>query len=447
MTSDSPRPTTAPAAEPTGRDLTLDLVRVSCVVLVVFAHILFSGVGRRDDGSILIERTVEAQSWFDVVSWIADIMPLFFVVGGFAARAGWRSAQRRGQGASDFARVRLARLARPALPLFVFFALALAGARMLGVDAALVDTVSIGVGSPLWFLAAYMLTQALAPWMIALHHRHGWRVLVVLLSGALVVDLVRFVGVRDVLGMPSLPPDRYGAGEELFGLPNVLFVWLFCQQIGFFLFDGWFRRLSAAKLLALMSGGAGVAVAMVPLIGYSWNMLANQWPPTVPMALMAVVQAAGLTLVHRPLTALTRSRAVQAIIFVIGSRLMTVYLWHLPMIMVLTGIQLLLPLPMPHPGSALWWWTRVPFLLIVLAAVWLLSLALARFERVPRLGPDPFAAAGTMGVLLFVGAPLAVTAYGLDLPLAALGVAGTSAALWLIGGFARRRMPESPAAR
>lgn len=53
----------------------------------------------------------------------------------------------------------------------------------------------------------------------------------------------------------------------------------------------------------------------------------------------------------------------------IGSRLMTVYLWHLPMIMVLTGIALLLPFPMPAPGGAVWWWTRVPFLLLVLALV------------------------------------------------------------------------------
>ena len=423
---------------PEGRDLTLDLVRVACVVLVVFAHILFSGVGRNPDGSILIERTVEAQTWFDVASWIADIMPLFFVVGGFAAAAGWRSAQKRGQSESEFVRVRLARLARPALPLFVFFSVALGATRMLGIDPSLVDTVAIGVGSPLWFLAAYMLAQALAPRMMALHARYGRRVLAVLLGCALAVDLVRFLLVRDVFGVHSLAPDRYGVGEELFGIPNVLFVWLFCQQVGFFLFDGWFRRLRAWQLLALMAAGTAVAVGLVPVIGYSWNMLANQWPPTVPMALMAIVQAAGLTLLHRPLTALTRVRAVQAAMLLIGSRLMTVYLWHLPMVMVLIGIELLLPVPLPHPGGPVWWWTRVPFLLLVLAAVWLLSLPLARFEKVPPLTPVRSGAATPLGVALFIVAPLAITAYGLDFPLALLGAVCTALALWLTGGFARR---------
>ncbi|PIJ33653.1 hypothetical protein BMH30_10035, partial [Leucobacter sp. OLES1] len=66
---------------PEGRDLTLDLTRVACVVLVVFVHILFTGVGRGSDGSLLIERTVEGETWFNAASWIADIMPLFFVVG------------------------------------------------------------------------------------------------------------------------------------------------------------------------------------------------------------------------------------------------------------------------------------------------------------------------------------------------------------------------------
>ncbi|WP_300265976.1 acyltransferase [Microbacterium sp.] len=174
MTRTAPTTPTVPA----GRDLTLDLARVFCVVLVVFVHILFTGVGIGPDGSLLIEKTVERQPWFSAATWVLNIMPLFFVVGGYAARAGWRSAVKKGLSADDFVRVRLARLARPALVVFVFFTVALAAVRMLGIDPALVDGIAIGVGSPLWFLAAYLVAQAFAPLLMRWHDRHGWRVLV-----------------------------------------------------------------------------------------------------------------------------------------------------------------------------------------------------------------------------------------------------------------------------
>lgn len=433
---------TASAARtvPAGRDLTLDLARVFCVVLVVFVHILFTGVGRAADGSLLFEKTVEFQSWFNAATWIANIMPLFFVVGGYAARAGWRSAVKRGVTADEFVRVRLARLARPACAVFVFFTVALGAVRMLGIDADLVDAIAIGVGSPLWFLAAYMIAQAFAPLMMRWHERYGWRVLVVLFLAAVAVDAIRFLVIGGVFGIEPLPPTGYGVGQELFGIPNVVFVWLFAQQLGFFLFDGWFTRRRWWQLVLLIAGGYVTQWGLVSLGGYSWSMLANQWPPTATMAVFAVVQASALTLLHAPLTALMRTRPAQAAVFVLGSRLMTVYLWHLPMIMVLIGIQLALPFPLPVPGSPIWWWTRVPFLLVVLGAVWLLSLWLVRFEKVPAIGTLRFPAvsATVFALIAFVVPILGITAYGLDFPLAAVALVGTGLALWLTGSITTR---------
>ncbi|MGW8483986.1 acyltransferase family protein [Microbacterium sp. NPDC055903] len=425
---------------PAGRDLTLDLARVLCVLLVVFVHILFTGVGRNADGTLLIEKTVELQSWFDAVTWVANIMPLFFVVGGYAAMAGWHSAQRKGTSADAFVRVRLARLARPALPVFVFFTVALGAVRLVGVDAALVDGIAIGVGSPLWFLAAYMVAQALAPRMIRWHERHGAVVLLVLLAASIATDALRFIVAGGMLGIEPIGPSGYGLGQQLFGIPNVVFVWLFCQQIGFFLHDGWFAARARWQLVALIAIGYLAVWGLVSLGGYSWSMLANQWPPSAPMAVFAVIQASALALLHRPLTALMTMRGAQGVVFLLGSRLMTIYLWHLPVIMIITGIQLLLPLPIPLPGSPAWWWTRAPFLLVVLAVVWLLSLWLVRFEQVPPLEPPRYRGTTTtvVAVLLFVIPILAITAYGLDFPLAALALVTTAVAVWMTG--ARRRL-------
>lgn len=424
---------------PAGRDLTLDLARVGCVVLVVVVHVLFTGVGVDDAGGLVIERTVEAQPWFAVASWIANIMPLFFVVGGFAARAGWRSATARGGTADDFVRVRLARLARPAVPVLLFFTLALAVARGLGLDPALVDTVAIGVGSPLWFIGAYMVAQALAPWMIQWHERSPGMTLLVLLLGALATDIVRLVVGIYGLGLDRIGGNGYGFGHEFFGLPNVLFVWLFAQQLGFALHDGWFARRSPWQLAGIVAAGYGAVWALVYFGDYSWSMLANQWPPTAPLAVLAVVQAAAFTLVRPALAAVMRTRSAQVVLFLLGSRLMTIYLWHLPVIMILTGVQLLLPLPMPAPGDAVWWWTRVPFTLLVIAVVLVLSLGLVRFERAPKAGPArvPGRAATVAAVILFAVPPLGISAYGLDLPLAIAALVGSVAALWLTGSRQR----------
>lgn len=422
------------------RDLTLDLARVSAVLLVVVAHLLLTGVGIGADGAIVVERTAESQPWFAAASWLGNIMPLFFVVGGFAAKAGWQSMERRDAAAraagtapapgaepspaSRFVRTRLARLARPALPLFVFLTVALVAVWAAGIDPQLVDAAAIGVGSPLWFLAAYMLAQALAPAMLRLHRRAPVVTLVALAGAASVIDAVRLL-----------------AGVELLGLPNVVLIWVAVQQLGFFLHDGWFRSRPAWMLALIVVAGYALLLALVPAAGYSPNMLTNQFPPTMPMLVLGVVQAAMLTLLHRPLAALTRTRPVRALLGLAGSRLMTIYLWHVPVITIITGLQLLLPLPMPAPGSPAWWWSRILVLALVLAIVWAASLWLVRFERPPAWAAGsalPGTAVTAAAVLVFVLAPFLVMVLGLDTALAALGTAGTAVALWLIRG---RRAP------
>ncbi|WAC66378.1 acyltransferase family protein [Agrococcus sp. SL85] len=420
--------TTGADARLAQRDLTLDLARVSCVLLVVVIHLLFVGVGHGPDGQLLIERTVEAQPWFAAATWLGDVMPLFFVVGGFAAMAGWRSLERRGGDADAFVRLRLVRLARPALPLLAFLALALVGAALLGVDPLLVDTVAIGIGSPLWFLAAYVLAQALAPAMIRLHERAPLRTLALLALAACLVDAARL-----------------GTGIPQLGMVNVVVVWVAVQQLGFWMHDGWFRQRSPWALAGIVLAGYALLLVLVPFAGYSPSMLSNQYPPTVPMLVLGAIQAAALTLLHRPLAALMETRPARAVVWLAGSRLMTIYLWHLPIIMVLTGLQLLLPLPLPEPGSSVWWATRIPMLLAVLGVVWLLSLWLVRYERSPSHLADPVhpgRAATVAAVLLFAIAPFLIMELGLDALLAGIGVVGTTAAIWLVrGGRARLVAP------
>ena len=130
--------------------------------------------------------------------------------------------------------------------------LALGAVRMLGVDPALVDVVAVGVGSPLWFLAAFLIAQCAVPWMSRLHERAPRATLVALAAGAVLIDVVRIT-----------------TGIQELGLANLFFVWLFVQQLGFWYSDGWFRRRRIATLL-------GLAVAAYLVVAVLLGILVNK---------------------------------------------------------------------------------------------------------------------------------------------------------------------------
>lgn len=184
---------------------------------------------------------------------------------------------------------------------------------------------------------------------------------------------------------------------------------------------------------------------LVILGEYSASMHTNQWPPTLPLAALAVIQAALLTLLHRPLTAIMETRPAQAIVFFLGSRLMSVYLWHVPAIVLLTGVQLLW-LPMPDPGTGAWWLSRPIFVVAVLLVVWAISTVTKRWESPqPILSPRwPSDAVTVIAVALFVFQSLAISSYGLDLPLAVLGLVCTAIAVVRTGGSSNVRAPDVP---
>jgi fucose 4-O-acetylase-like acetyltransferase len=337
------------------RDLTLDLARVFCVLLVVVIHLLMVGV--RTEGGIALERPLEAQPWFPLATWAGQIMPLFFVVGGFASMTAWRSLQRRGGDADDYVKSRVLRLAQPTFPLFVFYVIAIgAGLLIIAATGALpfdvLDGVFVGAGSPLWFIAAYAICQALVPFLARLHAVAPKRTVVVLLAGVVVVDAV-----------------HYQPGLYWFGLLNLLFVWPLIQQIGFWYADGFFDRRGWWQLALISLLGVGMLWPLTAFGPYDVNMLVNLNPPTLPLVFLGLSQAAFLRLLKRPLGALMRTTAAKAVVFLVGTRLMTIYLWHLPLIVALSGIALLIPGASPAPGSAEWWLSRPIEYVLVLAAL------------------------------------------------------------------------------
>ncbi len=405
------------------RDLVVDLVRTTCVVLVVVVHITMVGVAVGPDG-IAVTSPLQEAPWYVAATWIGQVMPLFFVVGGFASAVGWRSTVARGGGARDFVATRLVRLFRPAIPLFLVLAIALGTATALGTPPELLGEVAFGIGSPLWFLAAYGITQCCVPLMARLHARAPWRTLGALLVLAAAVDAVRFAtGVAEV------------------GLLNLGPVWLFAQQLGFLWADGWFARRSR---LVLVGGAVAGYAALVPLTSVGlWapDMLQDLNPPMLPLAFLAVAQACLVQLAHGPLSRLMRTRGAQAAVFVVGRDGMVVYLWHLPLFIALNGIALLLGAPFPEPGSAVWWATRPVALVVVLAVAIGIARGLRWFDRpLPRLVPGtdrPGWPTLAVAALCTIGPAFAVMQLHLSLGTAVVGAVLVPLGVVLLGRTVR----------
>ena len=425
-TAHTPGPAAHPGIDLERRDLTLDLARVFCVLLVVAIHLMFVGVGPDASGDLSVSRPLEQQPWFWAATWAGQIMPLFFVAGGFATATSLRSLRRRVPDADvasrSFAHGRMQRLIRPAFPLFVFLAVVLLGATAVGVDPALLEAVAVGVGSPLWFLCAYLICQLLAPALLGFHERAPWATVAVLFTAVVAVDIAQF-------SLPGVPVDE--AGMSYLGYLNLLFVWPLVTVIGFWYADGWFAARRWWQLAIIV---AACWASLVPLTAYgpySLNMLTNLNPPTVPLVLLGLGQAALLQWLKPPLAALMRTRPARAVVFVVGSRLMTVYLWHLPVIVAIAGLGLLIP-GTPAPGSAAWWALRPVLYVVVLGVVFALSLLLGRFERpLPVLRPAVVAVLGIAAVLTLVPT-FGITALGLDTWLATAGAIGFGVALLLL---------------
>ncbi|RAX15678.1 acyltransferase [Pseudarthrobacter sp. AG30] len=408
------------------RDPAIDLVRFVCLALVVVGHSMMVSPVLHPDGTVTTENTLGDQDWFVPVIWIFMVMPLFFVTGGVTGLQSWRRLKARGGTAAQFIRARLLRLVRPATALLAAMVLGLLLARALGVDPQVVQLMATGAGMPLWFLAAYLAAQLNIPVLAALHARSPWLALGLLLGLVVAVDCLR----------GALPNLAYA---------NLVFVWCAVQQLGFLAADGWTSRLSRSGLLAIALA-ANLALGVVTGLGlYTGNMLVNLNPPNLTLVLLAVSQLAAMELARPVLASLAEVRWIGRLVGVAGSRSLTVYLWHLPLLGAMSGLLLLVPFPKPGAGTAAWWWSRP---VVVLALVVLLLPVAAAFGRLEDRVTAPHAyrsrpalAAAAVVVVFLPAADAALN--GLSLGLLAAGTLCFSAAILLLGGFPLRRRPSA----
>jgi len=381
------------ATTPDTRDRYADFLRAFSIGVVMFGHWLVAVVYWKG-GSIEGINALEVIDGLWILTWVLQVMPLFFFVGGFSNLRSWEAARRRGEGYAEFLYTRMLRMMRPTALFLGVGLVVITVLDALNVADNAVFPASELIARPLWFLGVYMIVIALAPPMVALHRRFGAGVVVAMVLVAIAVDVVRFG--FDVSGV---------------GYVNYPVVWLMAHQLGFFYGDGRLPRLR----WPLAAGGLAVMVALVNLGPYPGSMVglgrdefSNMDPPTIAIAALTLWEI-GLAMLLRPAVSrwLQGLRAWAAVIWV-NTVIMTVFLWHLTAM--LFGIGILYPLgwPQPEAGTAQWWALRPVWVAALLVILFGLVLAFGRFEArraraVPlRSGRGAAAAGSALGAALLV---------------------------------------------
>lgn len=289
MADTAPTPGEATAATPpaTGRrDVYVDFLRGFSLVVVVVWHWVFS-IYYVGDGQFRATSVLQFSYALWPLTWVFQVMPLFFVVGGYVHRRTWHSIRARGGGYWSFVGGRAARLVVPSVALIAgWVVLGLLAVAYYG-DRDLVLSAVVIVLSPLWFIAVYLLLVLIAPPMVALHDRFGPAVLVVLVGLAFVDDVLRFAH-----------------GAEWAAIANTLVVWAACHQLGFF----WDRLVDGPRSwAAAFALGGGITLfglietGLYPasMVGVPGDQISNMAPPTVALLGVCGLQT-GLAVLARP---------------------------------------------------------------------------------------------------------------------------------------------------
>jgi len=180
---------------------------------------------------------------------------------------------------------------------------------------------------------------------------------------------------------------RLGRGMESVGYINLAIVWLFAQQLGFLYADGYLARLTRRTLWATVAGSFGMLVVLTSWGPYPVSMVglpdetSNMTPPTICLLVLAVAQTAIAMLVRDRVSRWLQRPAPWAAVVRFASMAMTVYLWHLSVLVCAFLALFGLGIDPPVAGSGLWWLTR-PFWLLGLALVLsVVATLLAPLER------------------------------------------------------------------
>ena len=421
------------AKTPPERNRYVDFLRAASILVVIAGHWLIA-TAYYADGSLVHGHLIKDQPQMQLLTWLFQVMPIFFFVGGYSNAVSLEGAERRGTSYGGWLAARLNRLVGPLLALLVAWAAIAVIMDFVGVSAAVIQWASRASLIPTWFLAIYIMVVILAPFTYRFWKRFGFLSFLIFVAVAILVDIAFFV-----------------ADIRWLGWSNYFWVWLAVHHLGFSWRDG---RIGNAWQMLLVSAlglfGLWALVFKGPyplaMVGSPDEGLSNSLPPKITLIALGLFQFGFLLAIEKPMRHLLDNLRVWATTVLISSMIMTVYLWHITVMVITISILFLLGgfgLGI-EPGTSAWWYSRPVWIGVLFLLLLPVALLLSRFERGSRGGADKVPATARQvggAIMICLGvALLAMYGYGggpiehLDLMSFALVVVG-SAISGLLPGF------------
>lgn len=351
----SPRVTGLPdraavlAATPLGRDRAIDVARLGSLLVVMFGHCALLLAAFTDNG-LWVRNTLGAQPSLQPITWVLQVMPLFFLAGAASAAYGVKPETSWG----GWLLTRAQRLARPVFWYLGFWSIILVAVQHFAGDssAARLGQESVAL---LWFIGVYPLVLAFVPTLVRVR------------SGAALAG----VALALLVAAGGFDAARKHTGSIGWGVPNFLIVWLIPAVIGVAYARKLIRRPFAAAIGALAFGAAVLAVVGpydVPLVVTGRETFPNSTPPTLLLGLHCVWVSALFVLTAPAIGRWARRPKVWYPVAVGNAGAMTLYLWHIPVIAVAATALHYLGSDASDPGQN-WFWGSIALRAVVFAAL------------------------------------------------------------------------------
>ena len=413
------------AKTPDNRNRYVDFLRAVSILVVITGHWLIAALYYHD-GSLTPGDLLTIQPDKQWLTWLFQVMPIFFIVGGYANAVSLESARRREMGYAGWLAARLNRLVTPLLVLLLGWALIAAILYFSGVSGDVTRFASRTALIPTWFLAIYIMVVVLAPATYIAWQRWGFASFWALATVAALVDIAFFA-----------------ADLQWLGWSNYFWIWLSVHHLGYAWRDG--RMGSPARLLTYSGLGLlvlGLLVFKGPypfaMVGSPDEGLSNSLPPKITLLLLGISQFGLLLAIEAPMRRMLSGIRVWAATVLINSMIMTLYLWHLTVMVIVVSLAYLaggMGLGL-EPGSADWWATRPLWIAVLYTALLPVTLLFSSFERRARAADAAVPSAARLvggAMLLCLGvALLALFGFG-SAPLPMLDIA---AFLMVVAGAA-----------